>query len=439
MEMQSTTLKQALSAASQAEEQPPLLSHEEILAILRKAESKKTRAVPISRSNTLPRIWKITVATLSAAAIIVLFFRISGSNRENLTVVQTLQEREGNYSTKDTQSEAGYLGQSQKAQQQLGQKDTAGAPLAELSQKKILPTIKKSIQSEYAAASGGLAATPPAMSIKVENTITASDEILKENTSKIEDIIVPGRIEAIAIRHINEPEIALGITFDEPKSPVRQSAESSASALSLNRSFVPDNGTSILKNERLSIHKNSLGADDTPQTTRPPQRTLIETLLDAAISPQMVTLVRNGEIVANEWRHSAEIGPDRLQPVYMPLNGKEAAKETADYALLWLPHSVRNSSVENGVSVTISPNPMEKHDARLSVYMPHEAAVSIAIYDMFGKKIQDIAQTKLMPKGMYYQDITVDIPDGIYVVAIIGANGSRLAYGRFVVERTQGK
>ncbi|MCZ2132676.1 MAG: T9SS type A sorting domain-containing protein, partial [Bacteroidetes bacterium] len=256
-------------------------------------------------------------------------------------------------------------------------------------------------------------------------------------------IVTPDHIEPIIGKRINEPEIALGIAFDTPQSSVHQSSESPP-IVSFGRSLAPENRTLIPKEDRTLISKNFLGTEaqqrrdsDMPQNAPKPKKTLMEILLGATSNPQMVTLVRNGKIAANEWNYMyAEAEPDKLQPVYVSLKGKESAEGIADYALLWLPASVRSPKIENGVSANVSPNPIEKREARISVYAPNEIAVSIAIYDMFGKKIQDAAQAKLLPKGLYNQDFTADIPDGVYVVAVIGANGIRLASGRFVIERT---
>lgn len=446
MKMQSTTLKQALCVASQAEEKIPLLNREEILAILREADDKKALSPLIIRRSILPRIWKIAAATLSAAAIIILFLRFSDTTpSNNPKIAQSTQEREIISENESPKSDIYRLDNTNEDKTKLKQDNSM--QIQEIAMTKKEPNAeKKTISKETVIMSGSSSVKKQvAMAMKEESVYTNAESVSKDYSLKDEIIVSPERIEPILGRRINEAEIALGIMFDSPQKNTRK-LEESAPILSLGRSLSQQNNSLMPKSERLPSSNTPLDKDlklsrsnNNTESIVKSKKTLMEILLGATSNPQMVTLVRNGEIVANKWNYAiADATPDQLQPVYISLKGKEAAEGIADYALLWLPPaSAQGSTLENRISVNVSPNPIEKERAQLEVFVQDEIVVSIAIYDMFGKKIQDLAQMKQLSKGANSLNIKVDFPDGVYTVVIIGTNNVSLATKRFIVEKTR--
>lgn len=434
-----------LHSTAVAQEQPPLLSRGEILEILRETDNKKAIA-PLSLSSTstlLPRILKFSAVGLSAAAVLAVFMWRTGSehspNPPAATYSQHTEPQE------NTPPPASVL-------QQKTIEQPLHAPNTDSQHKEVTtPTIARAEeqrQSETAIASGRASAPPAIMAMADESSANKADNAGNDDALsagsdiKAVTILTPERIEPILGKRIHDVETALGINFGTPPASASPRSADTPMSNSLTRSFTPETNSFLPKPSSLAESKRSGSYSSTDANHKTDGKSLLGTLREASVNPQMVTLIQDGKIVANEWNFGTpfNVKADELLPVYVSLRGKEIAEGKADYALLWLPPSSSTTAQSNSINLIVTPNPAEDNHARLTLTAPEEMMISIALYDIFGKKIQDVVVSEKIGKGQFNREFALEnLSDGVYTAFVIGTGNKELASYRFVVEKVREK
>lgn len=444
MKPTTTSLAEMLHSTAVAQEQPPLLSRGEILEILRETDNKKAAApLLLAKPILLPRILKFSAVGLSAAAVLMLFIWKTGDNGSVPLSVGT--HSEANKPLENTAPSSPDVSQQREK--------TSEQPLHETATNSqhtqtTTPTIAHAEQQGLSTTAPGRGASPSAIIVMADDNATAKTEnaemggrLSDESAMTVAAIATPEHIDPILGKRINDVETALGITFDAPSVASTSSRPADTpKSNSLSRSLVPESNSLWPKPSTLVESKRSGGYADThPKNT---EKSLLETLRDASAEPQMITLIQDGKVVANEWNFGASstAKTDNLLPVYVSLKGKNIASGKADYALLWLPPSSPKAAQANTMNLAVTPNPVEANSAYLTLSSNEEMIVSIAIYDMFGKKNLEVVQSEKISKGQSNRELSLEnLSDGVYTVVVVGAGSKELASCRFVIEKVREK
>lgn len=431
MKSTDSTLSAALRRAALAEEQPPLLSREEIFGILHEAERKTVAPVALPKRPFMPRLLKIAAAAgLSAAAVLAVFV---------WKTQDTPQDFSADSPKIAQQTEPANIGQAANTQPQ---REAISEGMSQKQPEAKSGLLQKREYSQTVTANGRAGAPAAMAAIEVQSDdaavaqADASAEV--ENTLITAAIVTPERIEPIIGKRLADAESTLGVVFDPPAVPPRQQA-APPETQSLGRSLLPEGNSLLPKNSLMPDSKRSAARK---QPARLPEKSLMEILKDAGANPQAITLVKDGRIVANEWNFAAGTATSAgdLLPVYLSLHGRDAARDYADYALLWLQPASAAKSAHGGCELKISPEPATESTVALILATPEATTVSIALYDLFGNKIREAAQMLSLGKGQSYHTLALEgLPDGAYTAVAVGASDRVLASRRFMIERTPEK
>ncbi len=453
MKHSSTTLKSAVEAAIQHhEQQHPLLTREEIKALLQEAENKKSLSSPLhNRSYNLPvrisRTLKIlSAATLSAAAVTLLFLWKSNDkitpDKHSEPIAQTIENKQ----EYKRQNSALQKQNTITFQEKNALVSTESQKKAQ--NKKTDADNENSVNNQKATASatynGGGMAAPAIVFNSNENSEEGSDYSFR-NTPVI---TLPNKIDPVMAKHINEPETVLGITFAENTEHPRQDYESSQTkalrppVYSMNRSLMSESN-SLDPNNKSLLSEKQLGEIQQSSSNRAVQdrtyshQSLMHLLINAAANPRMVTLVRKKSIIVNEWSGEPVENINQLSPVYVPLQNNESAANIADYALLWLPASSHTAPASQNFAMNIKQSTRANSEILLRIQSDNLISVGIAVYDVLGNKIRDLLPSESFSKGIFQKEFTFDAPDGIYTAVAINSSGTQISQCQFAIARNR--